>query len=84
MLDVVIWLEVDNNILRKRINSRSRGHVIKGESEEIQSRFFSDFRQDYTQVMYDQSENNHFSLIQFRADNLTPPKLADKILEAIF
>lgn len=83
ILDVIIWLEVDNSILRNRINSRSRGHVIKGEPEEIQNKFLSNFRQSFNQIMGDDSDNPQFPLIKFRVDNLPPSKLADKILETI-
>ena len=83
ILDLIIWLNADRPILRKRINSRPKVHMIKGKHDEEQNQFLSDFDHYFKLSISDKSGINLFSSLEFRTDDATPSELAEKFINVV-
>jgi len=56
-IDMVIWLDTDDDILTRRINTRETWHLLKNKAKEESSKFHKEFRTFYSQVFSNLSTN---------------------------
>lgn len=82
ILDIVIWLEAPNAILRERINSRAQKHYVKEKSEPEVNRFLAKYRKSYEQILAKLKAHNGLSILKFDTNSTTLDQIVNNILEA--
>ena len=50
-LDVVVWLDAPDTVLRNRINNRVQKHAVKGKSQQEAHNFLALYRESYEQIL---------------------------------
>lgn len=50
-LDMIVWLDAPDSVLRDRINNRNQKHIVKGKSGQETERFLDIYRKSYEQIL---------------------------------
>jgi thymidylate kinase len=58
ILDMVIWLDAPDRVLAARINTRRKGHAVKGKSEQEALEFLEHYRTAYAEMLSALSTNS--------------------------
>jgi thymidylate kinase len=80
ILDLVIWLDAPDRILRERINTRSQNHAIKGKSEQEASKFLKRYRTSYKQILVKLTAYDELKLLEFNTSQASINQIVDKLL----
>lgn len=79
-LDMVIWLDAPDALLVERINTRSKWHVVKGESEQEAYEFLARYRASYEQIRAELAAYGRPTLLQFDTNQASIEQIVDKVL----
>jgi deoxyadenosine/deoxycytidine kinase len=80
-LDMVIWLDTDNSLLLERIQTRTKGHVVKNESTQTVFRFLESYRTAYAHIFCMLKANTRGPrIINFDTGQEQPDEIADRLL----
>lgn len=80
ILDLIIWLDASDKVLKERINSRSQNHAIKGKSEQEGSIFLGRYRSSFEQILENFKVYGGPTLLQFDASQSTFDQIVDEVL----
>ncbi len=81
-LDMVIWLDAPDTILKERINTRDQRHVVKEKSELEIFQFLARYRISYEQILEKLRANGGPTLLQFDTYRASIEQIVDEILAA--
>ena len=81
-LDMVIWLEAPDTILKERINTREQRHVVKERSEEEAYQFLASYRRSYEQIMAKLRDNDGPTLLKFDTYQTSIDQIVDEVMTA--
>ena len=83
ILDLVIWLDAPDTILKERINTRDQRHAVKGKPELEAEKFLARYRASYTQIMAKLKANGRPRLLRFDTYQSSIEQTVDEVL-AVF
>lgn len=81
-LDIVIWLDAPDVILKERIQIRSQWHRAKGKSEQETFEFLARYRTSYEQIIAQLTACRVQTLLRFDTGQESPEQIADKVVAA--
>lgn len=79
LLDVIVWLDAPDTVLKTRINTRAQKHLVKGKPAGEAAQFLARYRAAYRYVLEGMAATGAPKLVRFDTSQ-TP---ADKIVENI-
>ena len=82
-IDIIIWLDAPNDILRERIRARDRPHFIKEQREPEAFEFLSRYRTSFEHTIAEGVTDHHPTLLQFDTDQISVERIVDEVLVTI-
>lgn len=79
-LDMIVWLDAPNIVLEERINTRQKGHMVKGKSSEEASQFLVRFRAAYAYVFERLSNCHGPKFIQFDTSQTSIEQMLQSVM----
>jgi len=79
MLDLLVWLDAPDAILRQRLRQRPQGHPVKHRSDEAISEFLAAYREAYQRVIAALAERGS-RVLRLRTDQRSVAEIASSIL----
>lgn len=80
-LDLVVWLDTDNQSLLDRIHSRDKWHIMKDKPSQKIFEFLTSFRETYDQVLSNLSANGKGPrVLRFDTGNTAPDAIVERVL----
>lgn len=79
-LDMVIWLDGQDDILIERIFSRDKWHIIKELSSDEARKFFSDYRFAFNYVISKLNSNKNITILRYDTSYQSPEDIVDQVL----
>ena len=79
-LDMIIWLDAPDPVLRERINQRDQRHIVKGKSEQEVFEFLARYRSSYEQILAELTTDGGPALLRFDTNQSSIEKIADWLL----
>ena len=83
VLQVIVWVDAPNAVLKNRIQARSRKHRVKQESEEAVYQFLDRYRTSYYHIIDKIIANHDLLVLQFDTYQEKSEQIVDKILAAL-
>ena len=78
-LDVIIWLDVDEELCLQRVHARDEWHEIKDISIQSGLAELKYFRNSYAKIIPEMELHHPVKVFYFRTDQLTTQEIVDKI-----
>lgn len=82
-LDVVIRMDAPDEVLARRINERSKPHLVKQRPFSEVCGFNARFREAFDRVIGEFEKAGHVKVIDLRTDLLLPNELARRVSDAV-
>lgn len=79
LLNAVVWLDAGDEILMRRIDSRSQTHVVKGEHEMEARAFLNRYRDLFTRVMSEVEEHD-VEVLRYDTSRASASAIADDVI----
>lgn len=81
-LDMVIWLDAPDTILKERINTRDQRHAVKRKSELIAYKFLARYRTSYEYILAKLTACGGPTLLRFDTSQASIEQIVDEVLIA--
>lgn len=79
-LDMIVWLDAPDTILRDRINKRVQKHIVKGKTQQETERFLATYRKSYEQILAALKSYSGPTFHQFDTSSNPIENVVDEIL----
>lgn len=79
-LDIIIFLDTSDTILRERINTRTKKHDLKGKSELETQKYLMQYRMSLKNVLTELSLCNGPAILEFDTSKISIEQIADEVL----
>ena len=81
-LDIIIWLDAPDPILKERINSRQQKHLVKERSEEEVYKFLTQYRESYKLILEKLMLFGRPTLRKFDTNQQSIDQIVDEVITA--
>jgi shikimate kinase len=81
-LDLIVWLDAPDTLLKIRINERNQKHLVKGKTDQEVLQFLARYRSSYRYVLSGLATFNGSNVIQFDTSQESIDEIARAILAA--
>jgi hypothetical protein len=82
-LDLVVWLDAPDAVLRPRIDERDQRHAVKHKPVETAREFLARYRKGYERLLGEMGGEGHFRLARFDTSRAPIEALTEEVLNAI-
>lgn len=82
LLELIVWLDAPDALLKTRINARNQKHSVKGKSETEVLQFLAHYRTSYQYVLSGLVASNGLSVIQYDTSRESLDEITKRILTA--
>lgn len=82
-LDLLVWLDAPDDVLRQRIDARPRGHAVKGRPADEAQGFLDRYRRAFELVVERMSRSRGPVTLRFDAQRESAQRIADSVLAAL-
>ena len=82
-LEIVVWLDAPDGVLRPRIDGRDQRHAVKHKPVEAASEFLARYRRGYERQLAEMSDEGHFRLIRFDTSRVSLEAIVEEVVSAI-
>lgn len=82
-LDIVIWLDAPEHVLKERINNREKRHIIKNSNERERSNFLAGYRLAFEQIIDNLRFNGRPKLLRYNTNQVSIEEIVDEVHNSI-
>jgi shikimate kinase len=79
-LDLIIWLDAPDAVLRERINQRKQAHAVKDKSERVAYDFLARYRSSYDVILEELTAKGVPTILRFDTSQSSIEQIADWLL----
>jgi hypothetical protein len=79
-LDLIIWLDAPDPVLRERINRRKQAHVVKEKSEQVAYEFLARYRSSYDLILAELTAKGEPTILRFDTSQSSIEQITDWLL----